>query len=62
MRQALAGLPRFIATATTRPKHRIFVWLDPMTLPDHALLLSSLAATITSFSAYFIPVLKTNGG
>lgn len=37
MREALAGLSRFIATPTTS-KHRLFVWLDGATLPDHALI------------------------
>lgn len=33
MREALAGLPRFIGTARVA-KHRLFVWLDGSTLPD----------------------------
>lgn len=37
MREALAGLSRFIATPTTA-KHRLFAWLDGATLPDHALI------------------------
>jgi type II restriction/modification system DNA methylase subunit YeeA len=37
MRQALATLPRFIATATVS-KHRLFVWLQAPTLPDHQLI------------------------
>jgi hypothetical protein len=37
MRQALAGLSRYVATPTTA-KHRVFVWLDPDTLPDHQLM------------------------
>ncbi len=37
MRKALAGLPRFIGTPTVA-KHRLFVWLDAATLPDHQLI------------------------
>ncbi len=37
MRQALSGLARYIATPTVS-KHRLFVWLDPRTLPDHQLI------------------------
>jgi len=37
MREALSGLHRYIATPTTA-KHRLFVWLDGRTLPDHALI------------------------
>lgn len=37
MREALLELPRYIATATTA-KHRLFVWLNRDTLPDHALI------------------------
>ena len=37
MRRALAGLPRFLATLTLA-KHRVFVWLQPPTLPDHQLI------------------------
>jgi type II restriction/modification system DNA methylase subunit YeeA len=37
MRKALAGLSRFIATPTVS-KHRLFVWLNPGTLPDHQLI------------------------
>jgi hypothetical protein len=33
MRKALAGLHRYIGTARLA-KHRLFVWLDPRTLPD----------------------------
>jgi hypothetical protein len=36
MRAALAGLPRFIVTVI-HSKHRIFWWVEPPTLPDHAL-------------------------
>ena len=36
MRDALAPLPRFIATPTLS-KHRLFVWLSAPTLPDHQL-------------------------
>jgi type II restriction/modification system DNA methylase subunit YeeA len=37
MRTALAPLQRYIATPTVS-KHRLFVWLDPGTLPDHQLI------------------------
>jgi hypothetical protein len=37
MRKALVGLPRFIGTPTVA-KHRLFVWLDSTTLPDHQLI------------------------
>jgi type II restriction/modification system DNA methylase subunit YeeA len=37
MRKALHGLARFIATPTVS-KHRVFVWLDGSTLPDHQLI------------------------
>lgn len=37
MRRALDGLPRFLVTPTTS-KHRVFVWMDPRTLPDHQLI------------------------
>jgi type II restriction/modification system DNA methylase subunit YeeA len=37
MRHALAGLPRFLATPTVS-KHRLFVWLDAATVPDHQLI------------------------
>ena len=37
MRRALADLPRFIATPTVA-KHRLFVWLQHPTLPDHQLI------------------------
>jgi type II restriction/modification system DNA methylase subunit YeeA len=36
MRTALKGLSRYIATPATS-KHRLFVWLDPDVLADHAL-------------------------
>jgi hypothetical protein len=36
MRRALPGLSRYIATPETA-KHRVFVWLEPDTLADHAL-------------------------
>ena len=35
MRAALAGLPRYIVTPTTS-KHRLFAWVAPDVLPDHA--------------------------
>jgi hypothetical protein len=37
MRAALKGLPQFIATVI-HSKHRIFWWVEPPTLPDHALI------------------------
>jgi type II restriction/modification system DNA methylase subunit YeeA len=37
MRVALDGLARFVATPTVS-KHRLFVWLDGATLPDHQLI------------------------
>ena len=37
MRNALAGLPRYIGTSSVS-KHRLFAWLDSSTLPDHALI------------------------
>jgi len=37
MRTAFAGLSRYLAT-TTLSKHRLFVWLDVSTLPDHQLI------------------------
>lgn len=37
MRAALAGLRRYIATPNLT-KHRLFVWLEPPTLPDHQLI------------------------
>jgi type II restriction/modification system DNA methylase subunit YeeA len=37
MRAALAGLKRYIATPNVT-KHRLFVWLDAATLPDHQLI------------------------
>ena len=37
MRAALAPLTRFIVTPTVS-KHRVFVWLDQPTLPDHQLI------------------------
>lgn len=37
MREALKGFSRFIATPTVS-KHRLFVWLDGATLPDHQLI------------------------
>ena len=36
MRDALTDLPRFIATVSVS-KHRLFVWMEAPTLPDHAL-------------------------
>ncbi|MXX80257.1 MAG: class I SAM-dependent DNA methyltransferase [Chloroflexi bacterium] len=37
MRSAVAPLARFVVTPTVS-KHRLFVWLDPPTLPDHQLI------------------------
>ena len=37
MRQALDGLPRYIATPTVA-KHRLFVWCDARICPDHQLI------------------------
>lgn len=37
MRKALSDLARYIATPTVS-KHRLFVWLEPPTLPDHQLI------------------------
>lgn len=42
MRAALAPLPRFLATPTVS-KHRLFVWLQAPTLPDHQLIVFSCA-------------------
>jgi hypothetical protein len=36
MRRALAGLGRYVGTASLT-KHRLFVWLEPNVLPDHQL-------------------------
>jgi type II restriction/modification system DNA methylase subunit YeeA len=37
MRQALQGFPRYLATPTLA-KHRLFLWMDGATLPDHQLI------------------------
>jgi type II restriction/modification system DNA methylase subunit YeeA len=37
MRQALQGLRRYLATPTLA-KHRLFLWMDGATLPDHQLI------------------------
>ena len=37
MRGAIAALPRFLAT-TTVSKHRLFMWMQAPTLPDHQLI------------------------
>src|SRR5271157_5333967 len=42
MRQALSPLTRFLATATVS-KHRLFVWLQTPTLPDHQLIVFARA-------------------
>jgi type II restriction/modification system DNA methylase subunit YeeA len=36
MREAIAELPRYVATPSVA-KHRVFVWLDRETIPDHQL-------------------------
>ena len=38
MWQALAGLPRYIATPTVA-KHRLFAWIDARVCPDHQLII-----------------------
>jgi len=53
MRQALHGLPRYIATATTA-KYRLFVWLPAEILADHALI------AIASDSDYTFGVLHSH--
>lgn len=40
MRQALEGLPRYIATPVVS-KHRLFVWLPSSVLADHALIVTA---------------------
>ena len=42
MRLAVSALDRFLVTTTTS-KHRIFVWLQPETLPDHQLVVFATA-------------------
>jgi type II restriction/modification system DNA methylase subunit YeeA len=42
MRQALAPLPRFLAT-TTVSKHRLFDWITAPTVPDHQLIVFAVA-------------------
>ena len=42
MRQALAPLPRFIATPSLT-KYRFFVWMEAPTLPDHQVFAFALA-------------------
>lgn len=37
LRNQLAGLPRFITTASETAKHRVFVFLDQSILPDNML-------------------------
>ena len=37
LRAAISGLTRYIATPNVT-KHRLFVWLDPETVPDHQLI------------------------
>lgn len=41
MRRGLSGLSRFLATPTVA-KHRLFVWLDGATLPDHQIIAFAL--------------------
>ncbi len=41
MHRALANLPRFLGTPTVA-KHRLFVWLDGTTLPDHQIIAFAL--------------------
>jgi type II restriction/modification system DNA methylase subunit YeeA len=43
MRHALAGLPRYLATARVA-KHRLFAWLDEDTLPDSQIIAFALNA------------------
>ena len=52
MREALAPLTRYIATATTA-KYRLFVWLRTAVLPDHALI------AIARDDDYFLGVLHS---
>jgi type II restriction/modification system DNA methylase subunit YeeA len=42
MRHALSGLPRFLSTPTVA-KHRLLVWLDGTTVPDHQIIAFGLA-------------------
>jgi type II restriction/modification system DNA methylase subunit YeeA len=42
MRRLLAPLPRFLATLTVS-KHRLFVWFEAPTLPDHQLIIFARA-------------------
>jgi len=52
MRAALAPLPRFLATPTVA-KHRLFVWMQAPTLPDHQLIVFARA------DDYFFGVLQS---
>jgi type II restriction/modification system DNA methylase subunit YeeA len=52
MRQALARLPRFLSTPTVA-KHRLFVWLDGTTIPDHQIIAFARA------DDYFLGVLHS---
>jgi hypothetical protein len=52
LRRALAGLPRFIATAETT-KHRVFQFLDATILPDHMLIV------VASPDAFHLGVLSS---
>ena len=46
MWEALAGLPRYIATPTVS-KHRLFVWIDSRICPDHQLIVITRADDTT---------------
>lgn len=52
MRGALKGLPRYLVTPTVS-KHRVFVWLEGRTLPDHQLIVFAHA------DEYFFGVLHS---
>jgi len=53
LRAALAPLPRYVATPSVS-KHRVFVWMDHPTLPDHQLLVFARA------DDYFFGVLHSH--
>jgi len=61
MRTALSGLARFIATPTVS-KHRLFVWLDPATLPDHQLIVFPATTTTSSASSTHASMNSGRGG
>lgn len=52
MRAALCRLPRFLTTVTVS-KHRLFVWMEAPTLPDHQLIAFALS------DGYFFGVLHS---